>query len=78
MIGEYINVIIKNFICRKDVKNMKKEEMKQLVNLLNQYEVDFIQEKISSGKHNLDDYATPLTSIYSVRCMVEDDMNNKK
>lgn len=26
MIGEYINVIIKNFICRKDVKNMKKVE----------------------------------------------------
>ena len=26
MIGEYINVTIKNFICRKDVKNMKKVE----------------------------------------------------
>lgn len=26
MIGEYINVTIKNFICRKDVKNMKKTE----------------------------------------------------
>lgn len=27
MIGEYINVIIKNFICRKDVKNMKDYEL---------------------------------------------------
>lgn len=78
MIGEYINVTINNFIYRKDIRNMKKEEMKQLVNLLNQYEVDFIQEKISSGKHNLDDYATPLTSIYSVRCMIEDDIKNKE
>lgn len=35
---------------------MKKEEMEELVNLLNQYEVDFIYEKGSSVTQHLDDY----------------------
>lgn len=56
---------------------MKKEEMKELVNLLNQYEVDFIHEKVSSVTQHLDDYTTPLNYINAVRGMIQDDIEKQ-
>lgn len=51
---------------------MKKEKMKELMNLLNEYEIDFVHKHLE----NISDYTSMLRMINTVRGLIEDDSQN--
>lgn len=58
---------------------MKIEKMKELVNLLNQYEVDKVSELIKdSGRPRLDDNQSYFNSMDLIRQLIQEDIEAKE